>query len=555
MTTSPLGSLRPLDAVDPYARETQTNATLDPDQVGRLRAFGAIERVVADTVLFRRGQRRVDFVLVLSGRVDIFDVDAHGDESVFMSHGPGQFTGELDLFNERQILVSARTGAETELVRVPHGDFRRLLTAEPDIAEIIMRALILRRVGLIRHAQGGVLVLGSVRAAETLRIERFLIQNGYPHRLLDVDSDADAKGAVQCFALSPAQLPAVIDPGDRVLSNPTNSELADALGISESLLPDHVHDVVVVGAGPAGLAAAVYAASEGLDTLVVEGTAPGGQAGTSSKIENYLGFPTGISGQALAGRAQVQAQKFGARLAISREVVSIDCSQHPYRAHLQGGYSVLARSVVVATGARYRTLDVPNCTRFEGQGIHYAATAMERELCKGQEVVVVGAANSAGQAALFLSGGLKHVHMLCRGPGLSATMSSYLVDRIQASPRISVYPNTKVTALDGDKSLRRVTWTRLDSAHSETYAIEHVFSMIGAEPRTQWLDGCLELDAKGFVLTGQLAGRAASPFETSRPGIYAVGDVRSGSIKRVASGVGEGSAVVAAIHQFLHPVP
>jgi thioredoxin reductase (NADPH) len=316
-----------------------------------------------------------------------------------------------------------------------------------------------------------------------------------------------------------------------------------------------VHDVVVVGAGPAGLAAAVYAASEGLDTLVIEGTAPGGQAGTSSKIENYLGFPTGISGQALAGRAQVQAQKFGARLAISREVVSIDCAGHPYAVHLQGGQRVLARSVVVATGARYRTLDVPNCTRFEGQGIHYAATAMERELCKGQEVVVVGAANSAGQAALFLSRQLAHVHMLCRGPGLSATMSSYLVERIQASSRITVYSNTKVTALEGDRSLKQVTWTDLVTGESRTRPIENVFSMIGAEPRTQWLDGCLELDAKGFVLTGPAAGRTTSPFETTRPGIYAVGDVRAGSIKRVASGVGEGSAVVAAIHQFLHPLP
>jgi thioredoxin reductase (NADPH) len=553
--TTRLVSLTPLDAVDPYARESQTNAVLDADQIARVEAFGARERVAARQLLFRRGERKVDFLLVASGEIEIYDVDAHGDESVFITHGPGQFAGELDLFNERQVLVSARAGSDSELVRVKHDDFRRLLTAEPDIAETIMRALILRRVGLIRHAQGGVLVLGSQRSADTLRIERFLIQNGYPHRVLDVDQDADAKGAVQCFALVPDQLPAVIDPGDRVLSRPSNAELADALGITEALLPDHVHDVVVVGGGPAGLAAAVYAASEGLDTLVIEGTAPGGQAGTSSKIENYLGFPTGISGQALAGRAQVQAQKFGARLAISREVVAIDCAQQPYRVHLQGGQSVLARSVVVATGARYRTLDVPDCTRFEGQGIHFAATAMERELCKGQEVVVVGAANSAGQAALFLSRQLAHVHMLCRGPGLSATMSSYLLERIEASSRITVYPNTRVTALEGEKSLRRVTWSNLVTGKSETHAIENLFSMIGAEPRTQWLEGCLELDAKGFVLTGLAAGRTTSPFETTKAGIYAVGDVRSGSIKRVASGVGEGSAVVAAIHQYLHPVP
>jgi thioredoxin reductase (NADPH) len=554
MTTRP-ATLTPLDPVDPYARESQTNAVLDADQIGRVSAFGARERLPAGHVLFRRGERKVDFLLVVSGRIEIYDVDVHGEESVFITHGPGQFSGDVDLFNERQALVSARTSQDSEIVRVKHADFRSLLTADPDIAETIMRALILRRVGLIRHAQGGVLVLGSLHSADTLRIERFLLQNAYPHRVLDVEQDADAKGAVQCFGLLPEQLPAVIDPGDRVITRPTNAELADALGITEVLLPDHVHDVVVVGAGPAGLAAAVYAASEGLDTLVIEGTAPGGQAGTSSKIENYLGFPTGISGQALAGRAQVQAQKFGARLAISREVEAIDCAQHPHRVHLQGGQSVLARSVVVATGARYRTLDVPNCTRFEGQGIHYAATAMERELCKGQEVVVVGAANSAGQAALFLSRQLKHVHMLCRGPGLSATMSSYLVERIEASSRITVYSNTKVTALEGDRSLKRVTWSNLATGKSETHPIENVFSMIGAEPRTQWLDGCLDLDPKGFVLTGVTAGRTTSAFETTKPGIYAVGDVRSGSIKRVASGVGEGSAVVAAIHQYLHPVP
>lgn len=553
--TTRLVSLTPFDSVDPYARESQTNAVLDADQIARVEAFGARERVPAEQLLFRRGERKVDFLLVVSGEIAIYDVDVHGEEGVFITHGPGQFAGELDLFNERQVLVSARTSQESEIVRVKHDDFRRLLTAEPDIAETIMRALILRRVGLIRHAQGGVLVLGSQHSADTLRVERFLLQNGYPHRLLDVDEDEDAKGAVQCFALHPDQLPAVIDPGDRVLARPSNAELADALGISEALLPDHVHDVVVVGAGPAGLAAAVYAASEGLDTLVIEGTAPGGQAGTSSKIENYLGFPTGISGQALAGRAQVQAQKFGARLAISREVVAIDCAQHPYRVHLEGEQSVLARAVVVATGARYRTLDVPNCARFEGQGIHYAATAMERELCKGQEVVVVGAANSAGQAALFLSRQVRHVHMLCRGPGLSATMSSYLLERIEATSRITVHPNTKVTALEGDKGLRRVTWTNLETGTSETRAIENVFSMIGAEPRTQWLDGCLELDVKGFVLTGVAASRTTSPFETTKPGIYAVGDVRAGSIKRVASSVGEGSAVVAAIHQYLHPVP
>lgn len=543
----------PLDAVDPYARQSQTNAALDEGQVERLTALGTLERVPAGAALFTRGQRNVDFLLVVSGSIEIFDVDVCGDERVFMIHGPGQFTGELDLFNERPTLVSARTASESELVRIRRADFRRVLAAEPDIGELIMRALILRRVGLIRHAQGGVVLLGSAHAGDTLRLQRFLLQNGYPHRVLDVDSDADARRFMGCVALAPEELPAIVDAGDRVLSKPSISALADALGISEPILPDHVHDVTVIGAGPGGLAAAVYAASEGLDTLVIEGTAPGGQAGTSSKIENYLGFPTGISGQALAGRAQVQAQKFGARLAISRAAVGIDCSQHPYRVLLEGGGSILTRAVVVATGAHYRTLDIPNYERFAGQGIHFAATAMERELCAGQEVVVVGAANSAGQAAIYLSHRLPHVHMLCRGPGLSATMSRYLIERIEASPRITVHAHTQLSGLEGDGVLREVTWTNARTGASETRPIENVFSMIGAEPRTRWLDGCLELDAKGFVLTGPEAGRVASPFETSRPGVYAVGDVRAGSIKRVASAVGEGSAVVQAIHRFLQP--
>jgi thioredoxin reductase (NADPH) len=331
--------------------------------------------------------------------------------------------------------------------------------------------------------------------------------------------------------------------------------LADDLGLTETIDPSHVYDVAVVGGGPAGLAAAVYAASEGLQTIVIEGLAPGGQAGTSSKIENYLGFPTGISGQALAGRAQVQAQKFGARLAISRNVTGISCDQPKYRLQLEDGQSIAACTVVIATGARYRKLDVVNYARFEGQGIHYAATAMEGQLCAGEEVAVIGGGNSAGQAAVFLSRVAAHVHILVRANGLAATMSDYLVQRIMSSPKITLHARTEITALNGDDFLRKVTWANRETGAFETKAIRNIFVMIGAEPNTDWLNGCLDLDAKGFVRTGQDSGgmALASPYATTRPGVYAVGDVRAGSVKRVASSVGEGSVVVQAIHQFLNP--
>jgi thioredoxin reductase (NADPH) len=545
------------DPSDPYVRDAQTFPHLSPEMSARVASYGTEERLPGGTLLFRRGDRSVDFFFVLEGNVEIFDLGPHGEPNVFTVHGERQFTGELDLFNDREILVSGRTGTASRVVRVKRADFRRLVSSEPDIGELIMRAFILRRVGLIRYVQGGVVLIGPGHGAHTLRLQRFLMRNGYPHRLFDTEADPDAGGFLACFELTADQLPVVIAPGERrVLRNPPISTLADALGLTEQVDPAHVFDVVVVGAGPGGLAAAVYAASEGLETLVLEGLAPGGQAGTSSKIENYLGFPTGISGQALAGRAQVQAQKFGARLLISRPVTGIDCEHRPYRLRLEDDRSVLARSVVIATGARYRKLDVPQLERFEGQGIHYAATAMESQLCTGEEVVVVGGGNSAGQAAVFLSRTVSRVHVLVRGRGLAATMSDYLVQRILSSPRISLHTRTEITALGGDTLLREVTWLNRDTGELSTHRIGNVFVMIGAEPNTEWLQGCLELDSKGFVKTGYDADGhpLASPYETTRPGIYAVGDVRSGSVKRVASSVGEGSVVVQAIHGFLNPV-
>ena len=539
-----------IDPTDPYQREAQTFPRLRPEMAARLAGHGVEEQVAQGTPLFERGQRSVDFFFVLEGRIEVYERDHDGVPNVFSELGPGQFTGELDLFNDREILVSARAAADSRVLRVSRADFRRLVSGEPDIGEIILRALILRRVGLIRHGHGGVILVGPGHGGDTLRLQRFLTRNNYPHRVLDTETEASTGAFLECFYITPAELPVVILPGNRLLRNPATPALADALGLTEELQPDQVYDVAVIGAGPAGLASAVYAASEGLDTIVVEGTAPGGQAGTSSKIENYLGFPTGISGQALAGRAQVQAQKFGARLAISRAAVGLDCDGTPFRLRLDGERAILARAVVVATGARYRKLDVANYARFEGQGIHYAATAMEARLCGGEEVVVVGGGNSAGQAAMFLSRAAGHVHMLVRADGLAATMSDYLVQRILSSPRITLHPRTEITALDGDTALRSVTWADRDTGVGETRRVGNVFVMIGAEPNTDWLCGCLELDGNGFVVTGTATG---SPYATSRPGIYAVGDVRSGSIKRVASSVGEGSVVVAAVHGFLNP--
>ena len=544
-----------LDPTDPYTREAQIFPRLSEEMAARITGYGKVESLREGTLVFERGQRSVDFFFVLEGNIEIFDIDDHGEPNVFTVHAERQFTGEIDLFNDREILVSGRTGVASKVVRVPRADFRRLVSGEPDIGEILMRAFILRRTGLILRGQGGVVLIGSGHAGETLRLQRFLTRNGYPHRLLDTDTDSDAQSFLDGFKIAADQLPVVILPGDHVVRNPATGALADLLGLTEVLDTATVYDVAIVGAGPAGLAAAVYAASEGLETLVVESTAPGGQAGTSSKIENYLGFPTGISGQALAGRAQIQAQKFGAHLAISRGVVGIDCAERPYRLHLDDGQTVQACAVIVATGARYRKLDLSGYEKYEGQGIHYAATAMEQKLCGGEEVIVVGGGNSAGQAAVFLSRTTAHVHILVRADGLAATMSDYLVQRIEQSPKITLHPRTEITALAGDERLRQVTWTDRGTEASEVRTVGNVFLMIGAEPNTEWLGGCLALDAKGFVRTGSDAdGMAlASPYATTKPGLFAIGDVRSGSVKRVASGVGEGSVVIQAVHQFLAP--
>ena len=577
MTDERSVSTRDVDPADPYEREAQTFPVLDAEMVQRIAKFGTEEQLPEGAMLFSRGDRGVDFFVVLEGAVEIYDVNEKGELRPVRVHRAHEFTGELDLFNNRRSLVNARALEAARVIRVKREAFRRLVSVEPDVGEIVMRAFILRRVGLISHAQGAIVLVGPCQSADMLRIQRFLMRNGYPYRVLDTDTDEDAEGFLQCFKLSVDDLPVVVFSGDTVLRNPTNVQVADVLGFKEDLDPSIVYDVAVIGAGPSGLAVAVYAASEGLSTLVIEELAPGGQAGTSSKIENYLGFPTGISGQALAGRAQVQAQKFGARLAISRPVVAVDCNVRPYRVKLGDGTDVSARSVVIASGARYRKLAVPNYERFEGRGIHYAATAIEAQLCVRQEVVVVGGGNSAGQAAVFLARSVARVYMLVRGDKLAATMSDYLIHRIEASPRITLLLQTEIVSLEGESTLEHVQWTNRKNGETTRKGVSNVFAMLGAEPSTKWLGNCVRLDDKGFVLTAAstnvrtaptgaspLGGKAsyggtsatgASPFGTSIDGVYAVGDVRAGSVKRVASAVGEGSVVVQAIHGYLSADP
>jgi thioredoxin reductase (NADPH) len=525
--------------------------TLTDEMLVRLQPYGRLENFEANIILWSRGQREVDMFVLLEGVVEVFVRDEHEDIQVYVTIAEKQFSGELDMLSSRPTLVNGRTATSCKLLRIPRLELQRLMRSEGDIANLIMQAIIWRRLGILENATAGIVLLGSSTAAETIQLQRFLTRNSYPHRLLEPTPEQTACAEVAASTADRHLLPAILFTDGTILHRPTIAELADQLGLTEQLDPDTTYDITIVGAGPSGLAAAVYGASEGLCTLVVEGTAPGGQAGTSSKIENYLGFPTGVSGQELANRALVQAQKFGARLAISRDVVGIDQVDGMHHVKLAGGVELRSRSVVIATGAQYRKLSVPNYERFEGQGIQYAATAMEAVLCKNQEVAVVGGGNSAGQAAVFLSGIAKHVHLIIRGRKLAATMSQYLISRIENSSRITLHTCTEIEALDGDTALRSATWINQDSGERETRPIGSLFVMIGAEPNTGWLYGTLALDKKGFVITGTESCFENSRYATSVDGIYAVGDARSDSVKRVASAVGEGSVVVSDIHRYL----
>jgi len=536
---------------DPHFRRDLIYPQLTQEMVARTLSYGTIERFAAGSTISARGDRDVSFLLVLSGSVAITAPDDNGEESVVTIHGERQFSGELNLFSHRETLVTARAVTAIRVLRIPFSRFREFVASEPDIGDLIMRAAILRRTFLVQHSQGGVALVGSPHAADTLRIQNFLSRNEYPHWLIETDNDGEGSDLIAIYNLDPASLPVVIS-GDVVLRNPTNIQVAESLGIEDTLDATTVYDVAVIGAGPAGLSTAVYASSEGLRTLVIEGSGPGGQAGTSSRIENYLGFPMGISGLELASRAQAQAQKFGAKMALSRNVISMDCSVRPFRLCVEGTGQVLARSVVIASGARYRRLDVADYVRFEMSGIHYSATAIEARLCTDQEVIVVGGGNSAGQAAVFLAGYAKHVHILIRGSALAKTMSEYLVSRIHSSRHITLHADSEITALQGGGKLTGVQWRNSASGDVSEQSATNIFVMIGADPSTQWLGTSVRLDPKGFVETGPMHENwERTTYETSIPGVFAVGDVRAGSVKRVASSVGEGSVVVSAVHAYL----
>jgi thioredoxin reductase (NADPH) len=540
-----------IPAINALFRPEMAFPSLTEEMVTRLRAYGHEETLAAWTVLWSRGEREVDMFVILEGAVEIYAPDENDQRKIVAKLGEMQFSGELDLLSSRRTLVDGCTSTECRLLRVPRSELQRLMRSEGDIANLIMQATIWRRLGIFERSTAGIVLIGHSTAADTIQLQRFLTRNTYPHRLLEPTAEQSANADGDDSSAEAYLLPAVVLIDGTVLHRPMIAELAEELGLNELLDPEVTFDLTIVGAGPSGLAAAVYGASEGLSTLVIEGTAPGGQAGTSSKIENYLGFPTGVSGQELANRALVQAQKFGARLAISRDVVAIDRIDGVHQLTLAGGATVRSRAVVIATGAQYRKLTVENYDRFEGQGIQYAATAMEANLCKNQEVAVIGGGNSAGQAAIFLSGIAKHVHLVIRGESLAATMSSYLISRIENSARITLHTCTEIERLEGDTVLRCVTFANRRTGESQTCEIGSMFVMIGAEPNTGWLYGTLALDKKGFVITGTEAAFENTRYATSVPGIYAVGDVRSDSVKRVASSVGEGSVVVSDIHRYL----
>lgn len=535
-------------------RPEMASPYLTEEMVQRLRNYGHEEHLSSGVALWSQGEWEIDLFVVLQGIVEVYTVVEDGSRKVIARLRERQFTGEADILSSRRTLVDGCTATECSLLRIPHSELSRLMRSEGDIANQIVQATIWRRLGILQRAETGIVLLGRSEAAETIRLQRFLTRNNYPHRLLEPTDEQSASAAAEN---SPEQhlLPAVILPGGRVMHRPGFAQLADELGLTALLDPKTTYDIAVVGAGPAGLAAAVYGASEGLSTIVIEGVAPGGQAGTSSKIENYLGFPTGISGHELADRAQMQAQKFGARLVIARDVAGIDPVGEIHVLKLVGGTLLRARSVVIATGAQYRKLNVENYRRFEGQGVQYAATAMEAQLCRERDIAVIGGGNSAGQAAVFLSSVASHVHLIIRRASLADTMSQYLISRIESSPRITLYPHSEIERLDGDTVLRSATWMNRRTGERKTREIGSMFVMIGAEPNTGWLYGTVALNNKGFIITGGEGAFENTRYATNVLGIYAVGDVRAESVKRVASAVGEGSVVISDIHRYLSTHP
>ena len=536
---------------------------LTAEQVARISLHGHARRVRAGEVLTEAGEETTRFFVVKTGQIDIVKVSGETEQVIAVCR-TGQFTGEVNLLSGRRALVRLGVSESGEIIQLDRDQLMSLVQADSDLSEVFMRAFILRRVELIERGAGDVVLVGSSHSAGTLRLKEFLTRNAHPYTSIDVERDSDVQELLDRFQIDVEDVPIVIYHGQQVLRNPSNRELANCLGFNEAIDRTQIRDLVVVGAGPAGLSAAVYGASEGLDVLLLETNAPGGQAGSSSRIENYLGFPNGISGQELAARAYTQAQKFGAQVLIAKSATRLLGNQRPYIIEIDESSRIQARTVIIATGAQYRRLALQNQSRFEGAGVYYGATFIEAQLCGGQEVIVVGGGNSAGQAAVFLARTVKRVHVLVRSGSLAETMSRYLVRRMEDSPAIVLRTHTEVAALEGGDHLERVRWRNNQSGMIETHDICHVFLMTGAVPNTQWLNGCVALDDKGFIRTGPDLSKddltvaqwslARSPYflETSIPAVFAVGDVRAGNLKRVASAVGEGSNAVSFVHRVLN---
>ena len=552
------------NAVSPPPGSTPSEMfpVLTSAQQARVLAHGQRRTVERGEIIVELNQQITKVFVVVSGQLHVLHV-ANNQPHVVAICNAGMFTGELNVLSGRRGLLRIRAGEQSELIEIERETLQALIETDSELSDIFLRAYILRRLELIARGFGDIVLIGSSHSLDVLRIKEFLIRNYQPYSFIDLERDAEVKEVLDRFTLSIDDLPVLICRGSAVLHNPTNEEITSCLGFNEGIDQAHVRDLIIIGAGPAGLAAAVYAASEGLDVLVIESSGPGGQAGSSSKIENYLGFPTGISGHDLAGRAYAQSQKFGAQMLIAKDAKGLTCDRRPYKVLIGDGESVPARTVIIASGAQYRRLNLENLLKFEGLGIYYGATHLEAQLCAGQDVVVVGGGNSAGQAAVFLAQTTRRVYMLVRSDGLAKTMSRYLIRRIEQTPNIELHANTEVVALEGTDHLERVTWRNNQTGQTASHNIAHLFSMTGAVPNSSWLNGCVICDQIGFIKTGldlttEDLAKAHWPLkrppfllETSLPGVFAVGDIREGSVKRVASAVGEGSIAVSFVHQTL----
>ncbi|MGA8705825.1 MAG: FAD-dependent oxidoreductase [Steroidobacteraceae bacterium] len=543
-------------------RREQMFPKLSEPQIGRLAAHGQRIQMDSGQLLVEAGRPQTHVFAVLAGSVEILLRNPGHDPLQYILTA-GDFSGEMSTLRGTNAQTCLRVRQPGEAVAIPAEQIRDIVQTDADLSELLMRAYILRRMALVSSGGGEVMLLGSRHSANSLRLREFLTRNTQPFHDIDVESDPEVAALFERFNVTAGDIPVVVCRGDQIFRNPSNHDIAECLGLNPRLDDSRIYDLLIVGAGPAGLAAAVYAASEGLNVRVLETVAPGGQAGTSSRIENYLGFPTGISGRALAGRALSQAQKFGAALSVAAQAVRLGCAQRPYTLEMADGHALRARSVLIASGAQYRMLDVDNMQRLLGAGIYYAATHLESKLCQGEEIVIVGGGNSAGQAAVYLAGTCRRVYLLVRGPGLSDSMSNYLIRRISDTPNIELRVHTQITAVEGGSQLERVQWYCSADQKHEQHAIAHMFVMTGAAPNTHWLQGCVSLDDDGFVRTGgdltatELTSRRwplqrpPHSMETSLPGVFAAGDVRSHSVKRVASAVGEGSICVQFVHRTL----